>query len=352
MEDRFIGLNPEDQQRLRLLNEQLQADPDAPQLRAIMHRYGEWLKTLSSYRRAELAEMKPAERVDWIQKEEQRREGSRRPGGKDMDVLLKWMNEYVGRNEKRFLESLTERERGWLTEFNAPTRRHGNEFMMMWQHRQSSGSRNAATWMTDDDLSRLRALLSPETRKRLETLPPAKQWELLANWIRQGQGMRHPGRGIHGPLPKANDERLAEFFEKDLTDDERDQLLGLPSEEMQRRLQQMYLMHTRPLEGPERRPGGPNHGRRPGGGRPRQAAPTASRRLRNRSRRHRLFVGVAVALPPLGAAVQLPHQRTMRSRYCQCPPDCQLWWSNLVEDVPLCNRWQEFHRRGNLSMVE
>jgi hypothetical protein len=125
--------------------------------------------------------------------------------------------------------------------------------------------------MTDEDLASLRRQLSLQTQKRLEAQPPAKQWELIANWIRQG--MRRSGRGMRGPPPMADDERLAEFFEKDLTDDERDQLLGLPSEEMQRRLQQMYLMHTRPLEGPQRRPGGPNHGRRPGGGRPAPSGP-------------------------------------------------------------------------------
>ena len=101
-EDRFVRLNPEEQQGLRRLDEQLQADPNAQQLRAIMRRYDEWLKSLSSFSRAELAEMKPVERVTRIQKEEQRREGSRRPGGKDMELLLNWMNEYVGRAREAF----------------------------------------------------------------------------------------------------------------------------------------------------------------------------------------------------------------------------------------------------------
>ena len=74
-EDRFVRLNPEEQQGLRRLDEQLQADPNAQQLRAIMRRYDEWLKSLSSFSRAELAEMKPVERVTRIQKEEQRRRG-------------------------------------------------------------------------------------------------------------------------------------------------------------------------------------------------------------------------------------------------------------------------------------
>ena len=129
--------------------------------------------------------------------------------------------------------------------------------------------------MTDEDLSRLRAQLSPETQKRLETQSSAKQWELVAAWIHQVQGTRHSGGGMRGRLPRANDERLAEFFEQ-LSKDQRDQLLGLPGEEMQRRLQQMYLMRTRPLEGPERRPGSPNRGRWPDGTRPTPKKPDSS----------------------------------------------------------------------------
>ena len=67
-----------------------------------MRRYCEWLKTLSSYSRWELAEKTPAERVKWV-KTEQAREGGRRPGGKDLDATLQWLNEYAARHEEEFL---------------------------------------------------------------------------------------------------------------------------------------------------------------------------------------------------------------------------------------------------------
>ena len=189
------ALAPEEQQRLRRLRRGAASDPDAQRLRAIMHRYGEWLKTLSSYSRAELAEMKPAERVAWIRRKSSGATGSRRPSDKDMDVLLNWMNEYVERHEKHFLETLPERQRRWLAEFGTPGRRHGNEFLAMWQHWQGAEPGKPAARMTAEDLSRLRARLSPETQKRLEALPPAKQWQLVAIWIHQGQAMRHSVAG-------------------------------------------------------------------------------------------------------------------------------------------------------------
>ena len=134
----------------------------------------------------------------------------------------------------------------------------------MLQQRHGDDSGKLAPWMTVEDLSRLRAQLSPETQKRLETLPPAKQWELVANWIRQGQGMRHPSRGVHGPLPKASDDRLAEFFEKDLPEEERDRLLSLPGEEMQRELLRLFLRGPKPTAEPRFPPEDSDFGPWPG----------------------------------------------------------------------------------------
>ena len=128
--------------------------------------------------------------------------------------------------------------------------------------------------MTDADLTRLRAQLSPQARKRLEDLPtPQQQWEQVAAWIRHGMHPPGAARGMHGPPTNADDERLATFFEKVLTDEERDRLLSLPGEEMQRQLQRLYLTRTRPPGGPGRRPDGFNRPRRPGDDRPPKQPP-------------------------------------------------------------------------------
>ena len=46
------------------------------------------------------------------------------------------------------------------------------------------------------------------------------------------------------------DKRLAEFFEKEISDEDRDWLLGLPGEEMQQQLQRLFLTRTRPAGRP------------------------------------------------------------------------------------------------------
>jgi len=111
--------------------------------------------------------------------------------------------------------------------------------------------------LADEDLARLRAKLTAETRKELEALPAPKQWQQVAHWIRQ---MRRPARAPHGMPPTPDDDRLAEFFEKGLTPAERDRLLGLPSEEMQQELMRLFLRRTKPQEGLRHRPEGSDFG--------------------------------------------------------------------------------------------
>ena len=266
-EDRFRSLTPEERQSVRRLHEDLQSDSDRERLRAIMHDYYEWLKPLSPLRWAELAEMKPDQRVASVKKlwqEEQRREGSRRPGRKDMEEVLKWIADCATQHEATLLAALPEAQR---KEFPKLIKlRQQTLFWLMWQRWQAAGPNNLPAMMTEEDLSRLRAKLSPVTRKRLEGKPPVEQSQLVVGWMRQGPW--HPGedRRPHGPLPKDEDERIADFFENDLSPEQRDQVLAMPGEEMLWRLQQMYYQtHTKPPEGPGRRTDGPpRHNRRPG----------------------------------------------------------------------------------------
>ncbi len=73
-----------------------------------------------------------------------------------------------------------------------------------------------------------------------------------------------------GHSATADDERLADFFEKELPDEERDRLLSLPGDEMQRELQRLYLKgQNRREAGPVAAPG---HRRRLASGRPQEEA--------------------------------------------------------------------------------
>ncbi len=268
-EERFLGLDPAEQQHLRQLHAELQADPDAAKLQAVMDRYCDWLKALPFYDRGELAELPPNERIKRVKRlrEEQAREGGRRLGGKDAEALRNWMNECVTRHEASFLKTLPEQQQKKLAEMG-PLMRRGMVFGQMWPLWQRGPAADAGKlppWMTDADLARLRAQLGAEARKRLEDLPtPQQQWEQVAAWIHHGMHLPGAARGMHGPSTNVDDDRLATFFE-DLPIEERDRLLSLPGEDMQRQLQRLYLTRTRPPGGPGRRPDGFNRPRRPTG---------------------------------------------------------------------------------------
>lgn len=250
LQERFDALAPSRQQQLRRLDESLQEAADAAELRQIMRRYCEWLKTLPSYTRAELVEMKPGDRVESVKTrwQAEARSERKRISDKDAAVLLQWIREYATRNEPQFVESLPESQRKKLNDLSPPMR-HRMVFWEMWQQWQSEGPGKPPFGMTDDDLTRLRGDLSPELRKRLESLPTAEQWRRVAGWLRSAVRQNMATRSMHGPLSEPDNERLAEFFEKELDDKDRDRLLGMSGDEMQRELQRLYLMRTRPLGG-------------------------------------------------------------------------------------------------------
>ena len=261
LEERFLAFDPDQQQQLRRLHRAIQAAPDASQLRQVMHRYYGWVKTLPLYARMELAELEPAERVEAVKK--RLKDGHGQPlGDKDIEVLWQWVNECAKQHEEQFRQNLPEPRRNALAKLT-PSALHRMVVLDLGWQLQATGRNKPPPAMTNQDLASLRASLSPEMRRYLEPLPTTRQWQQVAAWMRHAVRQRH----AFGYFEKDDDERLAEFFETELTAEERDRLLSLPGDEMQRRLQRLYLTRTRPPDGSSRR------GNRFGGERPAKKGP-------------------------------------------------------------------------------
>ena len=271
--EQFERLPPEEQQRLRNLHHQIEADADADQLREVMHRYSQWARTLPPHRRAELQELPPAERVErikaWYQEELRQQAG--RLGPEDTEGLLRWMEKSAARHEAKFLESLPQERRAQFAALDAQVRQRA-VMWMVWQ-RWLMVAPGQPPAIPEGELAQLRNELSPETRARLEAEPDAEQWKTVMGWIRHELRSQWSRRG-RMPMPSADDTQLAQFFESELTSEERDRLLNLPGDEMLRELQRLYLMRLN-LLGPGPEPGRPPRGsddgtrfppRRPGSG--------------------------------------------------------------------------------------
>lgn len=260
LKERFDTLDPRQRQQLHDLDDAVQSSANGPQLRQVIHRYYDWVKTLPIYMREELAEMKPEDRIRSVKErlvKERAHGGGMRLGVGDLDKLLKWTSKYAARHETEFRETLRDQQRRRLANLG-PFMRHQLMFFMML--RQTAVSKKPSGLLTDADLARLRGVLSPEVDQYLQSLPPTRQWQQVSEW------MRHAARSrfTRGAASKPNDEALANFFEHSLSEKERDRLLSLPGEEMQRALQRRYLNLTRPgpRDGPGRRPDGPQRGPR------------------------------------------------------------------------------------------
>jgi len=263
VEERFNNLTTNERQRMRKLLEALRFDADADRLQAIGQRYCDWLKTLSSYSRANLDELKPTDRVQWIKKRlrlEQLRKNGGRLGGDDLMKLRKWVFEHAAKYQKQYLESLSETQQKRLSELNPRTRLRVvfEQILRRWL---AADSKKPLPMMNDDEMKLLRERLSPPAKKRLEAVPAAMQWKMAAGWL--WQGMRRPGpfKGPHN-APTTNDERLARFFEKELSGEQRDRLLGMSVEDMRRELHRLFLMRARSMKGPHRHPAGYNRDKR------------------------------------------------------------------------------------------
>ena len=249
-QDRFALLDPAEQNRLRHLHEQIQEDKNPDELRDVMNRYYEWYKSLPSYNRPELANL-PAEermqRIKFYKQEEQTKITNRPPAGEDSKALWNWMGDIAAKREKTFSASLPPRLQKNLTDM-ASAARHQFVMWMMWQRPQ--GGPNKEPLFSDSDLSDLLQKFTVETRTLLEAKDKADQTRIIQNWAHNLLRQKNPRRGSDVE-DFVKDEPLAEFFEKDLTNEQRDRLMTLSSDDMQRELLRVYIMQNRLPEMPE-----------------------------------------------------------------------------------------------------
>lgn len=305
----FQAFTPNERERLRNLHREIESDSDRDELRQVMNRYYDWLKTLSSYELMELRKLSPEERIERIKalkrKDRARERGRERgefrrfvPGfdrynkmvqqisSHDKRAMLRWTAEYAAGHEDAFIESLPETSRRRLQrELDGISDSSGRMqvlFWRIWLRRQLDNLGNPLP--EDDDWPRLVAALSLQAREILQRLPKDKQRETVSGMI-QILALEHYYAQRSGSVPSVvSDKELADFSTNDLDQSRQSRLLGLPPAEMKRMAWRFYLISKLPdmppdfgTKGPgaERRPGpqrrGPPHrgeGQRSGFGRP------------------------------------------------------------------------------------
>jgi len=266
MQERFVSLPAAEQQSIRRIAAQLAADPEGQKLRQVLVRYHEWLKTLSAGQRAELVELPWLERVARIKHFKAHQAEQRSSGSIDADPLspadlrhvLHWLEDYALQNKDLLTKDLPAQRRKHLEELDRPKQRR-SLLWLAWQHWQSGAPGDLPPPDTAS-MQRLAGTMSAGPREQLEQAPTPKQYqELVKSWVRQAVRHRVETLGPGHKLNAAAQDEMQRFFQQDLSPRQREQLLKLPREQMQRELRRLYLQHSN-----QRPPGpGPARAKRP-----------------------------------------------------------------------------------------
>lgn len=284
--EKFEALSPEQQERLRKFDKQLNLDPQEERLRRIMLRFHEWLKTISSPpERAELLAMNSADRIPQIRSlrhEQEARLAAMTGGprftrftGQDVSILQAWMRDFAKTHEAELLKDpppRLQKELKALGDTSADAvKRQRLLTLIAWSH-WKSGDIGKTVSISPDEWEQLKSKLSKGAQ---DALPPdaSKRPEALRGWVEAVARSREAGfrrqRGGFGQ--NVSQDELKQFLAT-LPSAERNELLKKAPEDMDRELRNMY--RTRgggrgPGPGGRDNPGGRERGRpnqRPDGG--------------------------------------------------------------------------------------
>jgi hypothetical protein len=224
--DRFEKLNPApaSQDRLRTLEHDIAASGDREQLETTLAAYAVWIQSRSPGDKLELRELPTADRLLKVKRmlDESKRAARRQLSLEDEQAL------------QETILSIVEERRGELVQ---EVRRQGHPdperrlagrsaaqvaLVIIWGDMQNDQRRRQLQ-------DRLTARLSPEAQEHLDGLEGRRRTWQLVSWI------------YDALEPKFGSRNLEQFFAEELTNDQREYLLGLPLTEMEAQLQQMYM---------------------------------------------------------------------------------------------------------------
>lgn len=239
-EQQFHALPSQEQQRIRDLHDQIESAPDREKLRATMNRYCKWFETQPPFRRAKLLDKKKTlkERVATV-KEFLAKSGPSKDlhlDDRSRRALAAWLDHYT---TEHGLESLGQGPHAGNPKFLLdrqqiaklpPDRQKAILREILLRRWQMSGPTGQMP-IAQHEMDSLRAGISPDLRASLETKKPAEQARIIGGWLRE-------------TASQELDEQLADFFEKTISDEARDKLMSLPSDEMYDRLRELYRAYV------------------------------------------------------------------------------------------------------------
>jgi hypothetical protein len=255
----FDQLPPDEQADLRKLHQELVGHPDYDHLRVTLERYNAWLRSLPPGERAQLISLPADQRLARIREIMRTQEMQRfrmlvdgSLSKEDKLVIQGWLDEFIEANEAECLAAIKDDGfRARVMEFDSERRK-----LML----------TGAIWRPGSEMprpsaearERLSQSLSREARALLSKAPDDEARDhILDKWI---------GAAAFSRMWRQPSYEELEEFAKQLDDQQREFLEGLPREQMYDELRKMYYRARFPERG--RGEGFRRPGRGPGSGPP------------------------------------------------------------------------------------
>lgn len=283
---RFEALAPAEQERCRVLHDELVNDPRYEELRATLQRYSDWFKTITPDERAELAKLAPEARLARVRElmDEQATERFRLMVSQvfkskdllnrhDLEVICEWTDTFLRRHADEILATMPNHERlvEMRARFNPEKHMHWLRFFYFRHHpmrsrepppkaspsfrsprggtssegepdrksEPASGDTpedrfDALPKPSSEDVAVLKSRVSRQARDVLEkATEEGEQTAIIENWMRAAFLSRI--------RPPVNRKDLDRFVRESLSKDEREWLESMPRERMGHELRKLYF---------------------------------------------------------------------------------------------------------------
>jgi hypothetical protein len=218
--------NPIEQNRLRALAREIHESPDADLLRRRLIAYGRWLgKQLPGYRE-DLRMLPTDQRLELVREiiRDEKERAARRLSAEDADKLRGEIMAIYQERKDRFLENPRRRDQETRRRFEEAQEPRRALMVLSWELRNAERDEKTR--------DRLVNALGPEAREqwnRISRRDHRHRQFLLWRWIWETM------------QPSWGPDELEKFFADNLDNNQREQLLSLPADEMQSQLQRLYL---------------------------------------------------------------------------------------------------------------
>ena len=267
---RFLELRGDERRRLRRLQQEIVAAPDADMLIDTMNQYAAWLSDRSAGDCAALRELSMNERIQEIGKwlDRERFRAVLQLSQSDRDALREVITKSLRGQRGEILAGLSPPMKDRLEKLD--DREFARRWMRLVGLRMKRPRRNESSPMFGM-YQEARDSLSEEAKGFLDRRPSVNaRVDLMRHWILQAF-----------QRPEVTEKQLEEFFaSEELTFDEREVLLGLPQKQMREMLEGRYYQHKYGGEWDRERDSFRPRGGRPGDGPPIRGARRDGRRTR------------------------------------------------------------------------